>query len=222
MIDNRRNFGPIAGLTKVVNLAVAIPPTALTGLPSAPRVEESATVAYDEDATLLVRVGQGDEQALATLIDKWKDPLLNFFYRSLSQRATSEDLTQMVFIRLYRAAPRYVPRARFRTFLFHIARRLLINELRRLRHHPIDLADPAELHAVDTGLSERRLMEIEEALAEALGHLPEKQRTALLLWKQQDLSYAEIAGVMEVRESAVKTWIFRARQTLKERLQDVI
>jgi RNA polymerase sigma-70 factor (ECF subfamily) len=171
----------------------------------------------DED--LMQRVGTGDDEALATLIDRWKNPLINFFYRSLQSYEQSEDLAQMVYIRLYRAAPKYRPTAKFSTFLFHIARRLLINEYRRRTRKPLDTVDPKDLKASYPGRTELNVIEIEEAFVRALDDLPENQKTAILLLKQQELSYQEIAEAMEATESAVKTWIFRARKHLKSALK---
>lgn len=176
----------------------------------------------DADAQLMLRVRAGDERALEELIERWKTPLINFFHRSLPSYEQAEDLAQLTFIRLYRAAEKYEPRAKFSTYLFYIARRLLINEFRRRQRKPLEATDPADLHAVDPGDEERNLSEIEEAFQRALENLPERQRTAILLLKQQELSYAEIAEVMDATESAVKTWIFRARQTLKQELKDLV
>lgn len=178
-----------------------------------------------DDITLMAAIGAGNERALALLIDRWKGPLLNFFYRSTSSREVAEDLAQVTFIRLYRAAPSYTPQAKFSTFLFHIARRLLINEFRRRQRKPAEAADPADLdaaHAAHGTGTAAALAEIEEAFQLALVDLPENQRTALLLLKQQELSYDEIARLMGASESAVKTWIFRARQALKEKLRDIL
>lgn len=184
---------------------------------------ENAQIAVrDEDAALMLRVGAGDEAALEKLIDRWKNPLMNFFYRSLGSRETSEDLAQMVFIRLYRAGPTYKPIARFSTFIFHIARRLLLNEYRRQQRKPSHATDPAELKSADDGRSGQRIMEIEEGFSHALRNLPEKHRTAILLFKQQELSYKEMAKVMGATESAVKTWIYRARQDLKIAMKDLL
>lgn len=176
----------------------------------------------DDDAQLMLRLKEGDESALSQLVDNWKNPLLNFFYRSLRSREMAEDLTQMVFIRIYRAAPNYEPKAKFSTYLFHIARRLLINEYRRQQRKPLDPVDPGELHAVDPSQSHRDVREIEEAFEQCLDALPENQRTAILLLKQQELSYQEISEIMNASESAVKTWIFRARQFLKQQLKDLV
>ena len=170
----------------------------------------------------MLRVGRGDEAALGALIDKWKNPLINFFYRSLQSFELAEDLTQMVYIRLYRASPKYRPTAKFSTFLFHVARRLLINEYRRQSRKPLEHVDPADLNATEPGRATLDLMEIEETFQLALRDLPESQRTAILLLKQQELSYREIADAMGASESAVKTWICRARQSLKATMKELL
>lgn len=175
-----------------------------------------------DDERLMLRVGRGDEASLAVLIERWQTPMLNFFYRSMKDYGLAEDLTQTVFIRLYRAAGRYKTSAKFSTYIFHIARRLLINEFHKRNRRPADVTDPTGLHAVATGTTERELNELEEIFQQGLGELPESQRTAILLLKQQELSYAEIAEIMNSSESAVKTWIFRARQHLKQVLKTVV
>ena len=174
------------------------------------------------DETLMLRIGKGDEEALRILIDHWKTPLINFFYRSLQSVEEAEDLTQMVYLRIYRSAPRYQPTAKFSTYLFLIARRLLINEYRRRQRKPLQTVDPAELRASTPGRDQLNILEIEEAFNDALKNLPENQRMAILLLKQQQLSYREIAQIMEATESGVKTWIFRARQHLRKELRDLL
>ena len=170
----------------------------------------------------MLSVGKGDEEALRTLIDRWKNPLINFFYRSLQSVEEAEDLTQMVYLRIYRSAPKYQPSAKFSTYLFHIARHLLINEYRRRQRKPLQSVDPAELRASTPGRDQLELLEIEEAFNNALQGLPENQRLAILLLKQQELSYREISQIMEATESAVKTWIFRARQHLRKELRNLL
>ncbi|MGE9293544.1 MAG: RNA polymerase sigma factor [Puniceicoccales bacterium] len=174
----------------------------------------------DPDAALMLEAAGGSEQALRMLVEKWQTPLINFFYRSLGSVEQSEDLAQMVFIRVYQAAAKYEPKAKFSTYLFHIARRLLINEYRRQSRKPLEAVDPAELGAETPGRDKLALMEIEEAFEKALETLPENQRTAILLLKQQELSYEEIAQAMDASETAVKSWIHRARQKLKIELKD--
>src|SRR5690606_2928266 len=184
--------------------------------------EERPDYANSEDARLMADVARGDEQALAQIIQRWQRPILNFFYRSLDSLAGSEDLAQAVFIKLHRAAPRSQPTAKFSTYLFHIARRVLLNEFRRRTRKPVDLLPPEELPgggADDPGLS---ILELEEIFQKGLERMPENHRTAILLLKQQELSYAEIADIMETTEGMVKTWIFRARSVLKDELRKTL
>jgi RNA polymerase sigma-70 factor (ECF subfamily) len=176
----------------------------------------------DPSVDLMLQLRDGNEAAFDKLVERWQSPLLNFFYRSLSSYEQSEDLAQMVFIRLYRAAPKYEPQARFSTFLFQIARRLLINEYRRSQRKPLEAWDPSDLQAFSSDQPSRRFAELEEAFEQVIHKLPENQRTAILLLKQQELSYQEIADIMEANESAVKTWIYRARQFLKQELKDLV
>ena len=180
-------------------------------------LSEPVPIPIDEDIRLMFEVAAGDSNALRLLIDKWKKPLINFFYRSLSSYTESEDLAQVVFIKIYRAAERYEARAKFSTFLFHVARRVLLNEFRRKGRKPIDYVDPQEFHyeLSEDPNEKRRLVEIEEIFQLAIKKLPEKHRSAILLYKQQQLSYLEIAEIMKASENAVKTWIHRARTQLK-------
>jgi len=187
-----------------------------------PSKDEMPCTPVDADSALMWRVREGDEQALVQLVDRWKTPLLNFFYRSLGSYGQAEDLAQMTFVRIYRGASRYEPRAKFSTYLFHVARRLLINEYRHRQRKPLEMVDPNELPAVSSQDNERDVREIEEAFNLAIGKLPEKHATALLLLKQQELSYEEIAQMMDATVGAVKTWIFRARAQLKEELRNII
>lgn len=126
--------------------------------------ERENSMHQDTDFALMQQIGSGREASLAILIEKWKKPLINFFYRSLGSVEQSEDLAQLVCIRIYRAAPTYEPKAKFSTFLFHIARRLLINEYRRMKRKPLETVDPTELAANASVSSDIKIMEIEDAL----------------------------------------------------------
>ena len=176
-------------------------------------------VSVDESADLMNRVASGDETALTNLIDRWKIPLFRFFHRSLRSHADSEELAQQVFIKLYGSAHRYKPTAKFSTYLFTIARNLLLDEIKRRERRPIAIVDPAELKLSTPGRNP--LDDIEEALEICLERLPETHRTALLLRVQRELSYKEIANIMEASESVVKTWIHRARQQARKALDDL-
>lgn len=169
-----------------------------------------------EDETAMARVAAGDEAALQHLFEKWKRPLLSFFYRSLGSHADAEDLTLEVLVRLHRAAAGYRPSARFSTYLFQIAQNLLRNELRRRRRKPADTV-PLELMEAWPQESDpaRRLAELEEVFALALLRLPEKHRTALLLVQQQQLDYPAAAAVMRMTTNALRVLVHRARQLLK-------
>lgn len=185
-------------------------------------MSDSPVTDFDESASLMLQLKQGHERAFDDLVERWQTPLLNYFFRSLHSREQAEDLTQMVFIRLYRSVKTYEPRAKFSTFLFQIARRLLINELRRAQRKPLEAWDPEEMQNMSSTSSNRQMAELEDAFALALQKLPENQRSAILLLKQQELSYLEIAEVLGASESAVKTWIYRARQFLKQELKDFV
>lgn len=191
----------------------------MAGLPSDEPASAAAFEA-DDDARLLLLVGRGDDHALRLIITRWQSPVVNFIHRSVHDIATAEDLAQIVFVKLWRNAPHYRPEAKFTTYLFTIARSVVIGEYRRKKRKPADATDPSEMHISHSDEPERRTAELEEAFAQAVVTLPENQRTALLLLKQQELSYEEIAASMQASVTSVKTWIFRGRQKLRELLKD--
>src|SRR6218665_2605176 len=165
-------------------------------------------------------VGKGEDHALRLLVTRWQSPVGNFIQRSVHDIATAEDLAQIVFVKLWRNAPHYRPEAKFTTYLFTIARSVVIGEYRRRKRKPADATDPSEIHISHSDEPGRRIAEIEESFAQAVATLPENQRTALLLLKQQELSYEEIAATMDASVTSVKTWIFRGRQKLRELMKD--
>ncbi len=171
----------------------------------------------DEDAGLLARGTAGDQRAWQELFDKWKKPLLAFFYRSLGSMAEAEDLTLEVFVRLHRSAATYEPRAAFATFLFHIARNLLLNELRRRRRKPAQSVPPEAFDYLAAPGSDdaRRAGELEELFQNALAQLPEAQRSLLLLVHQQDLDHRTVAATLGLTANALGVQLHRARQQLK-------
>jgi RNA polymerase sigma-70 factor (ECF subfamily) len=185
--------------------------------------EAAAPPAGGDDAAWLEQVGRGDETALQRLFDRWKLPLLGFFYRSLGSRTDAEDLTLEVFVRLHRAAGRYRPSAKFSTFLFHIARNLLRNEFRRRQRKPATpaSAETFEYLAADPTGSARLVAELEEVFQRALERLPEKYRTPLLLLQQQHLDYAEAAAALNVTENALRVLVHRGRQLLKTEMESL-
>jgi RNA polymerase sigma-70 factor, ECF subfamily len=185
----------------------------------------------DPDAALMLRVKQGDTAAFAVLVEKYKQPVLNVVYRMLRDASEAEDLAQNVFVQVYKSAHRYKRSARFSTWLFTITRNLCLNEIRRRSRHPaesLDAPHPQQpdqpLHQVEDksarAPAEHLLgRELEEKVEQAVAALPDNQRLAILLCRQEELSYEEIAAVLGCSLSAAKSLIHRARETLKLRLK---
>lgn len=176
----------------------------------------------DEDARLMLRVAAGDARAMRPLVEKWQKPLINFFCRSVNSVHTAEDLAQTTFVKIYRAAGTYEAKAKFSSWLFLVARSVLISNFRKESLRPADATDPVELRAVSDEDDALRLRDLEAAFAVAVKSLPENHRTAILLLRQQEFSYEEIAVAMGASLQAVKTWICRARRELREKLADFL
>lgn len=176
----------------------------------------------DPDVALMQRVGGGDFKAMRALVERWQKPLINFFYRSVSSVHTAEDLAQMTFVKIYRSAATYEPKAKFSSWLFLVARSVLISNFRKEALRPAEASDPNELPAVADEADTLAIHDIERAFAAAVRELPENHRTAILLLRQQELSYEEIATAMGTSIQNVKTWIFRARRALRERLAEFL
>ena len=185
----------------------------------------------DPDAALMLRVKQGDTAAFTGLVEKYKQPVMNLAYRTLRDETEAEDLAQTVFVQAWKSAARYQPTAKFSTWLFTIARNLCLNEIRRRKRHPAESLDQTRDDADDQPLlqiEDKRIAaapqellrgELEQKVDEAVSALPENQRTALLLCRQEELSYEEIAAVLGCSLSATKSLIHRARETLKSKLK---
>lgn len=185
----------------------------------------------DPDAALMLRVKRGDRVAFAELVEKYKQPVMNLVYRTLRDEAEAEDLAQNVFLQVYKSAKRYESRAKFSTWLFTIARNLCLNEIRRRSRHPADSLEETHAEHEDQPRQQyedkkiisppEKLLhgELAQKIEEALAELPENQRTAILLCRQDELSYEEIAEVLGCSLSATKSLIHRGRETLKEKLK---
>jgi RNA polymerase sigma-70 factor (ECF subfamily) len=189
----------------------------------------------DADADRMMRVQQGDLQAFEGLVDQYKRPIFNLVYRMLRDRDEAEDITQKVFIQVYRASDRYRPTAKFSTWIFTIARNLTLNEIRRRSRKPwtdsldettdgegpTQRLDPPD-HRARPANQELAHQEFLECLEQAIDQLPENQRIAVLLCREGDISYEEMAKVMGCSLSAVKSLIFRGRETIKKRAQNYL
>src|SRR5258705_2819522 len=184
----------------------------------------------DPDAALMLRVKQGDRDAFEELVDKYKQPVINMVYRTLRDATEAEDLAQHVFLQVYKSAHRYEVSAKFSTWIFTIARSRYLNEIRRRTRHPADSMDAtsAEDDQPLIQVEDRKHFsapdavlhrELESKIEEAIGALPEKQRIALLMCREDELSYEDMAKVLGCSLSATKSLIHRARETLKEVLK---
>ncbi|MGH7993035.1 MAG: sigma-70 family RNA polymerase sigma factor [Limisphaerales bacterium] len=185
----------------------------------------------DPDAVLMLRVKRGDRVAFAELVEKYKQPVMNLVYRTLHDETEAEDLAQNVFLQVYKSAGRYESRAKFSTWLFTIARNLCLNEIRRRSRHPADSIEESHAEHEDQPRQQfedkssvtppEKLLqgELAQKIDEVLAELPENQRTAILLCRQEELSYEEIAKILGCSLSATKSLIHRGRETLKEKLK---
>jgi RNA polymerase sigma-70 factor (ECF subfamily) len=150
--------------------------------------------------------------------------------RMLGSNSDVDDIAQQVFIRVWKSAGRYVPRAKFTTWLLKITRNLVFNELRRSKrraHIPMQMDPDAEeiplkdesMQAPDAAALEN---ELQEAIDRAIAQLPETQRMAVILRRYEDMSYDQISDVLEISVPAVKSVLFRARTELRERLANYL
>jgi RNA polymerase sigma-70 factor (ECF subfamily) len=204
-----------------MDLATAIPlPGFMPVTRPRPQPDSASPVVEDLDSAALRAAAAGDGDMFRGLVERWQDHLINFFYRSTGNRADAEDLAQETFLDLFRAAGRYRDGGTFKALLFTLARRRLIDSYRRRSRRPLQLVDPTDHFMQTQSADTDHRPEIEEAFHRALATLPDKQRDAILLRQQQELAYEEIAEAMGGSVSAVKTWIHRARQHLREELKD--
>ena len=188
-------------------------------------VAVAATLDYD--AELMLRVKEGDGTSFGVLLEKHRASVIHFVYRLVQEQAIAEELAQEVFLRVYRSRSSYAPTAKFKTWLFRIATHLALNWLRDERHargqERLD-DGPADLPARQ--ISDRRpsveqemVHEVKrEEIRQAVAALPEKQRAAVLMHKYEEMEYTQIAKVLGCSDSAVKSLLFRAYETLRARL----
>jgi len=181
----------------------------------------------DFDAELMLRVKEGDGASFTILLEKHRLPVIHFLYRMVQNQAVAEELAQEVFLRVYRSRGSYEPTAKFTTWLFRIATHLALNSLRdgkhrRLEEHLDDDSSETPVRQVSDQrptveqrmLHQSRMEEIRRAVAT----LPEKQRAAVLMHKYDEMEYSQIAKVLNCSESAIKSLLFRAYETLRARL----
>ena len=185
----------------------------------------------DSDLDLMLRVRQGDAGSFDELLRRYRMPLVKYFCRLVRDHALAEDLAQEAFLRVYKARHRYRPDARFTTWLYRIATNLALNAIRdtkgRQRQDGNGCGEDGEgsFEFVDPKASvEQQLIETDRGkmVREAIEALPENQRAAVILHKYQEVDYRQIAKVLKVSESAVKSLLFRAYETLRARLEPLV
>jgi RNA polymerase sigma factor (sigma-70 family) len=179
-----------------------------------------------EDVRLMQLISRGDTAALEKLIERHQTLVLGTVARMLGSNSEVDDIAQQVFVRVWKSAGRYVPRAKFTTWLLKITRNLVFNELRRSKRHahvPMQMEPEAEDipikdEAVQTPDASLLEAELQQAIESAITELPDSQRMAVVLRRYEDLSYDQIAEVLDLSVPAVKSLLFRARTELRGRL----
>ena len=179
---------------------------------------------------LMARIAKGDNDAFETLVNRHQTSILNLIYRFIGDRTQAKDLAQEVFIRVWRAAKTYKPDAKFTTWLYRITANLCFNELksaRRRRWFQFRRSNEDNEGGIEETFSdgsptaEDLLLEKERSrqISDVLQSLPDNQRMALVLRRYDDLSYEEIARILNCSVSAVESLLVRAKRTLQEKLK---
>jgi RNA polymerase sigma-70 factor, ECF subfamily len=175
-------------------------------------------------------IAGGDTTAFEQLIERHQTLVAGTVARMLGSNSDVEDIAQQVFIRVWKSAGRYVARAKFTTWLLKITRNLVFNEMRRAKRHP-HLPVQIEPEAEEMPLKDEAMAtpdatllqaELQAEIEKAIMLLPDTQRMALVLRRYEELSYEEIADVLDLSVPAVKSLLFRARTELRERLKDYL
>ncbi len=188
-------------------------------------MEAAATL--ERDAQLMLLVRDGDEASFALLLERHRGPVVHFLYRMVGNQAVSEELAQEVFFRVYKSRASYEPTAKFTTWLFRIATHLALNAIRDGKkekgQQSLDeaLPDGRERQVADRTRTTEQAMVDQVRVREvrsAIEALPGNQRAAVLMHKYQGLGYAQISKALECSESATKSLLFRAYETLRVRL----
>jgi RNA polymerase sigma-70 factor (ECF subfamily) len=210
---------------------------ALGASPAARPDERSTTPCGQDslsDAGIMLRAAAGDESAFNYLVEKFHRPIIHFLYRMVRNEAVAEELAQEVFLRVYRSRQSYRAQAKFTTWLYRIATNLAVNHARDTRHEreaqsfSLDAPDEQtgtkpevagdEISAEQSLVREERV----KAIRAQVMALPERQRMAVVMHKYQEMDYREIGEVLKLSESATKSLLFRAYQTLRDSLKDFV
>ena len=186
----------------------------------------AAVASLERDAELMLRVRDGDQASFGLLLEKHRGPVIHFLYRMVQNQAVAEELAQEVFLRVYRSRATYEPTAKFTTWLFRIATHLALNWIRDGRNEKLqasldETSDGGTRQVPDRGRTAEQELVYQAKLREvrqAIEGLPSKQRAAVLMHKYEEMEYSQIANVLNCSESAVKSLLFRAYESLRGRL----
>jgi RNA polymerase sigma-70 factor (ECF subfamily) len=189
-----------------------------------------ADVDADSDAQAMLRVAAGDRRAFGLLFDRYHASVARFAFRFVGDRARAEELTQDIFVKLYRNAKAYKPSAQFKTFLFRVATNHCLNEVRRGEYRVthtstapteeesgVDVAGP-EGERPDEAVAGK---EMERAVGEALKGLSERERAAFTMCRFEGMAYRDIAEALEASEAAVKSLIHRATLAVARKIEEL-
>jgi RNA polymerase sigma-70 factor (ECF subfamily) len=186
------------------------------------------------DAEMMLRVKAGDDSAFDYLVQKYRRPIIGFMYRMARNTAAAEDLAQEVFLRVYRSRANYEASAKFSTWLYRIATNLGVNHARDTRHerpeNTVNLDEPDSETGTTPDLADKTPHVEEEilrrerlvAIRQKVEALPERQKLAVLMHKYQEMDYRQIAEVLKLSESATKSLLFRAYETLRTELKEFV
>jgi len=178
---------------------------------------------HDISVALMYRIAEGDSRALQELIHKWKMPIINFIYRSIGNFEDAEEIALKTFTNLYKNAGNYEPTAKFSTYLFLIAKRLMISEIRKQKSRKLCILPPEELQSIHyQNYKEDLKNEIEEVFLKALQKIPEKYRMTLILIIQEEMSYPDAAEILEITEGNLRTQLHRGRKLLKLEMDNIL
>src|SRR5437764_12298990 len=228
----RAQLSPTEGVSANDLSSMAVQHEALSAVPrGAGREALVAVGSYQEltDADVMLRVKAGDDAAFDYLVEKFRRPIISFMYRMARNQAIAEELAQEVFLRIYRSRHTYAAEAKFTTWMYRIATNLAVNHARDSKADRIEQTVSIDESDEDTGLTidvadphisaEQNLLRRERlaAIRRHVEALPERQRMAVLMHKYQNMDYRQIAEVLKLSESATKSLLFRAYETLRER-----
>jgi RNA polymerase sigma-70 factor (ECF subfamily) len=213
---------------------LAMNPRLLEDLQAAETRHAAGDFGQMDDAAIMLELRAGNMAGFDFLTQKYRKPIIHFMYRMVHNQAVAEELAQEVFLRVYRSRETYRAEARFSTWLYRIATNLGVNHARDTRHERaastiyLDEADAETGTTPDvadtTPSAEANLLRRERlnAIRQHVLALPERQRMAVLMHKYEGMDYKEIGDVLKLSESATKSLLFRAYQTLREKLKDFI